>query len=688
MNQPVERGVVEFKPRARLLRLIGAELISDEVVAITELVKNAHDADASAVTIEFHGVTTGNGEIAVRDDGHGMNLDVLLRHWMEPAGTSKGSRGARVTRRGRRVLGEKGVGRFAADKLARHLQLVSRRSGEPQEIYAFFDWDEFDSDSVMLSEVKNRWETRPATEISRRGTILRMSNLRAVWNERMFRRLCTRLTRLRSPFSDLDTFSICIESDEFPQYSGELRSDILDRAPYRIEASFDGDQTVEINCNGSRSMEHLWNGMGDLRCGRVRVRLFAFDLETDAIARIGPRMEVRAWLREWTGISIYRDGFRVWPYGEPHDDWLRLDQRRVNNPVVRLSNNQVVGFVEITRDGNPALADQTNREGILQSRAFEDLRRLLYFVLQILESERQVIRHPASPIKRIEQKAEEAHDIALVSELDRIAQSASRPISDQLRRLNARMREAAAAEHSRQRLLIEGYSQLAAVGQAAIGVSHLVASSLEDVRQDLKRLRSSVRRRSSKFTDALRAIESTFAIIDKRISTLSALEAGGRYRRRAMELPTELEVFRHAVGPLLEPQGVHLTIEAPRRGVLRSEMRPESFHRILHILTMNSLEWLRRTKYPAISIAASVVDEGCQVLFCDNGPGIVPELAEKVFAPMFSGREHGGGMGLTIARNIVELHGGEIKVLTDRRRRGATIRLVLPRKRSRATLHR
>ncbi len=72
-------------------------------------------------------------------------------------------------------------------------------------------------------------------------------------------------------------------------------------------------------------------------------------------------------------MSVYRDGFRVWPYGEPHDDWLRLDQRRVNNPVTRLSNNQVVGRSRAM--GNPELADQTNREGILQSRALEDLRR-------------------------------------------------------------------------------------------------------------------------------------------------------------------------------------------------------------------------------------------------------------------------------------------------------------------------
>src|SRR5205823_8194971 len=137
-----------------------------------------------------------------------------------------------------------------------------------------------------------------------------------------------------------------------------------------------------------------------LRCGPVRARIFAFDLETDALARIGPRLEVRAWLREWSGVSVYRDEFRVWPYGEPHDDWLRLDQRRVNNPVVRLSNNQVGGFVEIARDRNPDLRDQTNREGLLHNDAFADLRRLLYLVLETLEATRQAVRHPSRSVAR------------------------------------------------------------------------------------------------------------------------------------------------------------------------------------------------------------------------------------------------------------------------------------------------
>jgi len=666
-----------------MLKLIGAELISDEVLAITELVKNAHDADASSVTVEFREITRSEGSIVIKDDGHGMNLDVLLNHWMVPAGTSKSRPEARMSKRGRRVLGEKGVGRFAADKLARTLEVISRRAGDPHEVRALFDWDEFDSDTSMLADVRNLWEVRPASEINSQGTVLRMRGLRTVWNERMFRRMCTRLSRLRSPFAERDDFTVRIESDEFPQYSGELRSDILERAPYRIDAVFDGRQTVDINVNGSSSVEHLWNGHGDLRCGPVRVRLFAFDLDTDAMARIGPRMEVRAWLREWSGVSVYRDGFRVSPYGEPHDDWLRLDQRRVNNPVVRLSNNQVMGFVEITRDANPDLADQTNREGLLKSRAFEDLRRLIHFVLQILESERQSTRHPLASAGQTQVARRE--NSMVPAELEKLARSGTPEIADVLRRIAAKHRETTSREESRHRKLIEGYSELAAVGQAATGFARTARPILDRISEQLREV---VRQGDRRIARRGKEIEAALRSLVERVSMLSSIEAGNRHRRRAVDIPAELEAFRELERPLLEPREVEMEIMAPRKGVLRVDMRPENLHRILHLLLINSLEWLHTVRKPRIRVAASGVGDACEIVFSDNGPGISAALAEKVFEPTFSGREGGHGMGLTIARNLVGLHGGSIEVVTDRRHRGANIRILFPRKRSRATMHR
>src|SRR3954453_15522899 len=112
MSAQQRSGLIAFQPRARLLKLIGEELISDEVVALAELVKNAHDAEAVSVTVAFRGATVPGGTLTVSDDGTGMDLETLLGKWMEPAATTKVGEGRQVTRRGRRVLGEKGVGRF------------------------------------------------------------------------------------------------------------------------------------------------------------------------------------------------------------------------------------------------------------------------------------------------------------------------------------------------------------------------------------------------------------------------------------------------------------------------------------------------------------------------------------------------------------------------------------------------
>lgn len=679
-------GVVAFRPRARLLKLIGSELISDDVLAVTELVKNAHDADASTVIIEFKGVTSPDGEIVVRDDGFGMNLETLLGQWMQPAATSKSRSSGRFTPSGRRVLGEKGVGRFAADKLGRRLELISRRWRENQEVVATFDWDDFDDDLVLLSDVSSPWELRPATVLRRHGTVLRISGLRTIWNERMFRRLSTRLSRLRAPFRQIDGFTIRIDSDEFPQYSGELRADFLDRAPYQVDARFDGDQNIDIKVNGSESVAHLWNGASDLRCGPVRVRIFAFDLETDAIARVGPRTDVRAWLREWSGISVYRDGFRVWPYGEPHDDWLRLDQRRVNNPVVRLSNNQTVGFVEISRDGNPDLVDQTNREGLIHNRAYEDLRRLLYFVFQILEADRKRLRHPETRVATAVSAG--CYQDSVSAALERLASKADHETRNELLKLASRNKESFMQQEATYKRALEGYSELAALGQAAIGLTRCVEPHLKRLREVTAEILSKAASPKKRAIRSMfNALETSIDTIANRIAMVGPTEASANHnhRARSMDVRSELQVFRSLTAPVLQSAGVEMNIAAADKDVLRINMRPETFHRLLNILMTNSLEWLRAVRQPRIRIAGCRSGDTCEIVFSDNGPGIPTAVANHVFEPLFSGKEGGRGMGLAIARSIANVHGGEIRIML--RQRGAHIKIGLPCRRSRATLN-
>ena len=687
MKQVNGHGEIAFSPRARLIKLLGEELISDEVVALTELVKNAHDADARMVTVQFHSVTSDGGIIVVSDDGHGMDRQDLISGWMEPAASTKGLPGGRSSPRGRRMLGEKGIGRFAADKLASRLVLVSRRVSIDSEIRAEFDWDLFDDPHALLSDIKSRWEERPAIEIPESGTILELTGIRTLWTERMFRRLSTRLSRLRSPFGGGDDFTIHIESDEFPQYSGELRPDFLERAPYTIRAEWDGEHSLEVQFNDSRPVTHPWNGQKPLKCGPVGVRIHAFDLETESLARIGPRNEVRAWLRGWSGISVYRDGFRVWPYGEPHDDWLRLDQRRVNNPVVKLSNNQVVGFASITIDDNPELRDQTSREGLIKNRAFEDIRRLVLFVLQLLETERQSLRHPGREERRRRRDRHRGKTLPAFEDLDEIAGKLEPEIRGRLKSATGALRNQLGRLEEQRRVLTENYSELAALGEAAVGLRATVLPVIREMKDHLRTTRRELGRRGSHpLRAAMRDMSSTLERLTARLDMLGPAEVDGGRRRRAINVGRELETLGSLLEPVLDTNGVSLELQYPVETLIRVEMRPEAFHRLLHLLLRNALDWLAGVDGPRIRISVSTTRGKCEMVLSDNGPGIPDVHLERVFEPGFSTKEGGRGMGLTIARDMVLAHGGSIRAIIDGRRLpGASIIIMLPKKRPKAT---
>jgi len=678
MTKKAERnGRVVFRPRARILRLLGEELISDEIIAVSELVKNAHDADAQNCVIRFTSVTGPEGEIRIEDDGWGMSLDEFLGGWMQPGASDKRSADRHCTPRGRRVLGEKGVGRFAADKLSSQLEVATRRRGR-KEIHASFCWDDYDDDSRLLSDVTNAWEERTRGSIAYSGTVLRMRGLRTRWNERMFRRLCTRLARLVSPFGDRDGFRIVIESDEFPDYSGELRNDFLTSSPYQLEASFDGHDGIQVRV-GSRKWKARWPGPGSLTCGRVQVRLYAFDLDTTSLARIGPNVEVRAWLREWSGVNVYRDGFRVWPYGEPHDDWLGLDQRRVNNPVVRLSNNQVIGFVEISRDANLQLLDQTNREGLIHNTAFEDLRRLVHFFFLEIENHRQTIRHPGNG--RVESNGQQGQ--GAFSALERVAAGLPAQDAARVRKAGEEIQEHIALLQEQHRRTLESYVELAASGQVLLGVESEFRASLAAIRDALTSPQEG-NGGQQPAQDRSSMIRETVELLERRLSDLHSIAIQGE-RRRTVDLDAEIHDALGMIEDRARRNGIHISVKSPPRNTLaRAEIRPENVRRILLLLFDNSVLNFTKDRDRQVEIRVWGRREQAGFDFSDNGPGIPLDRAEEVFLPHYTTHAGAAGMGLTIVREICRSHGGEASVI-EREGGGTTVRVELRRKQARAT---
>lgn len=727
-----------LRPRARLLRTLGEELISNEVVAVIELVKNAYDADATRVLIRFAGpLEPGKGHIEVIDNGHGMELKTVQTVWMEPATPSKRDR-PRSEKFQRRHLGEKGIGRFASSRLAHEMEVISRRENAAKEVYAVFDWRQFEDDSKYLDEILILWEERAPAEIKPggtieslwktekklppanklgHGTILRMSGLKRKWEAKQFEDLRRALARLVSPKATKDEdFEIELDlPHDFAEFSSKVEApDILKYPHYVVRGSVDSGGNYKLKCEVCadgmvREFKGRFMRIQDSR-GRPEIRGFE-NQETPVTAgniECGPLdIEVRAWDRNdlgnivqktksvltdvkgdldaVAGINIYRDGFRVLPYGEPLDDSFHLDRRRIQNPTLRLSNNQVYATVAISADGNSALRDQSNREGFQQNQAFHDLRHVMWAALGKIEE----MRYAARPRK--DQRGGgptggifSQFDIKPLS--DYIAKQM--PHDEAAKELIARTEEAIGGQLKEIQTVLARYQRLATLGQLIDHVLHEGRQPIASINNESQSGIADTERVEQGAQGLTARLNGRFTIIRKQGDVLATAfrrmePFGGRKRGRPSQLYLE-EIIRDAFGVFtteIERLGVKTTM--PRTQTL-VRVDPAEMQEVIINLLQNSLYWLEQADESKREIAVTVerkTPEHVDILFSDSGPGVPPENRETIFEPYFSTKPEGVGLGLSIVGEIVtDYYGGTLQLLNRGPLKGANFLITLKKR--------
>jgi len=668
-------GRAPFRARARLIRLLGEELISSEIMALVELVKNGYDADARTVTVRLREATDpADMVIEVVDDGDGMSLDTVLRTWMEPAASSRrGGPARRRTALGRLPLGEKGVGRFAADKLGADLELITRARGERDEVVLRVGWTSYEGDAY-LDDVENAWEVRAprAFPQNRHGTIVRVRNVRATWNVPLVTRVREGLARLVSPHSGQNDFSIVLDCPLFPAAHGPVTNRLLTGAPHHLRGHIDAGGVLHLRDGDGTDAaidlrlvtpEHFATE-GALRppvCGPVSLSLNVWDL--DAGGRRPPSTDhaTRAALRASSGVSIYRDGFRVMPYGERGDDWLELNQRRVNNPTMRVSNNQIVGVVEITWRDNPDLRDRTSREGLLDTPAFLDLRVLVLAALSLLEERRFALRRTdASPIVPTRERD------ALLQWVDR-ARTQARDGSG----VGAALQEIERAYQQgrdEQRVRYDHVVRLAGIGLAAERMTREFARTLGAATVTLRTVMNEAQAldNAGSLGSHLRSLHAHYELLDEQLSLMAPLYQSST--RDAEDLDVR-GVARDVVAVLahrLREAGVQVRLT--QDGPLTLRINRGHLMQALMSLIDNALDALARagTADPPrlhIHVVARLDHTGPGLIVADNGPGIRAEARELVFAPFYASHPEGRGLGLHVARDILAGYNATVELL-------------------------
>lgn len=722
MTSSDSRGTAALRPRARLLRSFGDELISSESVAVTELVKNSYDADAGDVLLRFVGaLTPGKGCIELIDNGHGMSPETMTTAFLEPATPFRRDR-MRSQGLGRRVLGEKGIGRFAVSRLADRLVVSTREPRSSVESTLALDWTDFDDDSKYLDEIPIHWSSSsPPVEFCRggtfdqllrvsqkrrhptyyHGTILRMEGLRHHWKPDDFKTLRNSLSRLISPFAKAipETFRIHLEfPDGFQEFSGAISPPgFLSQPHYQVSGRVDADgsYSAEVSIQGSVKPCEVTGHVGSqpatlLRCGAFNIELRVWDRDRDSLAplvreRGGTLTNLRRELDDFAGISIYRDGFRVLPYGEPRNDWLRLDLRRVQAPALRLSNNQIMGFITISADENPDLKDQSNREGLIENEALGHLEDAILTILGEVETRRFAHRRRTSG-------EDDSPRGGLFSgfDLDDLRQEVRNraPGNSELHAIVDRRAQDIRSRVGDIQEVLARYQRLATLGQLVDTILHDGRAPLARIRAEVLEGRRVLRRRDATgaWTDsigeALRVISTqadTLALLFRKIEPF-----GGRRRGRPREIPLE-RVIGDAVDLLqTEIERHSVKIEMPETETLVRADPPE-LQSVIYNLVSNSVYWLAtqpsdRDRLVEINVNRISRSE-VEVLVSDNGPGIDPAFRDQIFEPYFSTKPRGTGLGLTHAGEIVtDYYDGQLELVAPHLGKGATFRVTLRRR--------
>ena len=677
------REVIQpFRPRARLLQLLGDELIGSPRLAVFELVKNAYDADANEVTVRLD-LGSREPTITVTDDGEGMTLDRLRSVWLVPGDDHRRRQrenSQRSPRHHRLSVGEKGLGRFAVHKLGDRIT-VTTRARDSDECVVEIDWRDL-IEKPYLDEAPVRIRVRPAQVFTegRTGTRIEVGELRPPpWSRGEVRRLCNQITSISSPFEALGEFRATLRVPGNETWIEDLPdlAAIVDRAMWKFsfrleEGRFDftyefrqvpGFQLAPRKVSKSNGRLKLPPVLNDGRVGKKVVadrttargigpisgEFHVFDRDRKVLQRLGDTRLLTSYLDENGGIRVYRDGIRVYNYGEQGDDWLGLDLRRVNVPTRRVSRNIVLGAIHLSLASSGELREKTNREGFIENNACKRLRQIVLAALGALEEERQfdkdrirqITKKPSDPTGlRVEKPIEE-----LRRELDR--RGVAETFEPHLKKI--------------EQDYINMQETLLAAGMSGLNLAvvfHEVERGVRVLRQTIDdgRDMQGAANQARQLVGVLDGFSTLFRRDHKKQHSARKLVAGAR----------EFNLLRlryHKVQlacPLLGGDGDFEAVF--------------SFGLVLGALNNlidNALYWLR-VRWPELSpdgetserrlfIGASEdFAEGPAIIFADNGPGLQGDVPEHLVRPFFSRKPDGMGLGLYFAHLAMELNGGRL----------------------------
>lgn len=695
-----------FRPSARLLSTIGEDIIKDIHAAIVELVKNSYDADAKNVSILFSSFDDGI-QIEVMDDGHGMTENIVRQKWLVPSTSDKLVR--KRSPNGRLMQGRKGIGRFAASILGEKLELRTVVDG--QMVILEVNWDDFSSDK-FLDEVKVVIKRQEIEKLN--GTefqIFGSKKKKDLWTKAELESLIKELRKLITPLNDGDYSQ---ENDEFrievifndffiSEYSNsriEIKPyPLLDYYDYRLFGSVgqNGDFCLYYQSRNNDNLELLDSSDidfnladGEKFSGRIMVDFRVFDRDPESIEELVNSLvtngnnnfkknEAKRMLDDISGVSIFRNKFRIRPYGDLSNDWLLLDSRRVQNPSLKVGANQLSGQVIIESEEVSNLVEKSARDGLKEDAYYNGLVSIVLKLISYIERRRYSSRKSSGRGRKnsvISGKFDKLLDFSFIQEkLDNFLNTDE--ISEES------YKELALAIESDNQVkikIVNEIEQMIAMyhGQATLG--KIMGVLMHETRKPIGWLKDQVKVLDYRYNKYLQnnsqddfkcvmdIIESApihLKVISDMFEKLDPFSPRSRKGRKSFKISSEVKISLDLYRVELEQNSIRLELNLDDSLTIfgwKEDIRIA----IVNIID-NAIYWLSKNKIERVlKIDTKLEDEVKIIRIYNNGPSIPPHMLanDLIFEPGISLKENNGvtgtGIGLALAGEAVARNLGKL----------------------------
>lgn len=704
---------VGFTVDSGLVSRLGIELVGKAETAVSELIKNSYDADATEVTVEFLNTDEKGGTLIITDNGVGMTEEQLINGFMRISSTEK-IHNPKSLVFGRTRAGKKGIGRFATQRLGEHLTIITQARDSYQQTRIEIDWNKYVSDTDLES-IKFPLK-REFVEFQRSGTQLRISGLREKWTKSSIEKIFSYVNSLFQPdyLSDRSkesniavinesSFKFTISKDgvaiknviesfydkalvEIEGYVGNNHEGIVAITKINIKDSIDDailPVTYKDNGEEITSFPLLQNV-------RFKAYYFIYDRTEYYKDNITKKEldSIKNLANTASGIKLYRNGFRVLPFGEPSDDWIKINQRWASDSGktnIPFRTNSLFGFVELLDNSEKNIFEETSsREGLIENEAYIQL---IQFVYNAMKIARNNIRERIFQLR----KAKLSNDNGDVTQYSEAKETTIKEVVDSIKTtINTEIEtnQAYSKEEKETKIkeLAYSFNQLYELIdenemlRVLAGLGLILGEYVHEIKQNKAAINSliySVQQQDERFFESINELKSCIQELFSYNNYFSTTISQNTNREiMPINLRAVVNSFKKMMSGDLKNNRIELE-PLFSDGLLETiPMHPSIWTTILQNLYSNSKKAIKRRHIEGKILIEVFEQENKIVLrFNDNGCGIEEGNKNRVFNAFYSTTTSdsfnatneeqliGTGLGLKIVKDLIVSNKGTIEVV-------------------------